>query len=183
MQRINVREPDGRLRCVISNSTRFPGLIMRGQEYDHHRTQAGLLFFNDEQTENGGLIFEGANGSTGGSLTFDAYEHDQIVQLLGVREPDAQVAGLIVTDRPEGRSLVDELEAPRVCQNTPPSGSFGARRLFAGTDGSDALLNLCDGSGTPRLRLRVSAAGESAIEFLDAAGEVVSAIGPRWTDT
>jgi len=34
----------------------------------------GFLFFNDEETENGGLIFSGADRETGGRLTFDAYE-------------------------------------------------------------------------------------------------------------
>src|SRR5262245_30905798 len=58
--RINVREEDGRLRLVVSNQERFPGLLFRGKEHPHpNRKTAGLLFFNEEQTENGGLIFGG----------------------------------------------------------------------------------------------------------------------------
>lgn len=33
VQRINIREPDGRLRCGIANTDRLPGLIMRGEEH------------------------------------------------------------------------------------------------------------------------------------------------------
>jgi hypothetical protein len=179
VERINVREPDGRLRCVISNSDRFPGLILRGGEYEHSRPQAGLLFFNDEQTENGGLIFDGADGSTGGSLTFDAYEQDQMVQLLGVSDADGQIAGLIVTDRPQ-HSLVDQFEqrSNGAAGEPAPSVQSAARRVFVGAEDGDALLNLCDGEGNPRLRLRVGATGESAIEFLDASGSVISALSP-----
>lgn len=39
-QRINIREPDGRLRCVIANTDRLPGLIMRGEEHPHRRPSA-----------------------------------------------------------------------------------------------------------------------------------------------
>src|SRR4029450_10167607 len=65
VHRINVYEPDGTLPMVISNKARFPGLIIRGKEYPHPRPQAGMLFFNDEGTENGGLIFGGRKGKDG----------------------------------------------------------------------------------------------------------------------
>jgi len=35
VQRINVIEPDGTLRMVISNQSAFPGLIAKGKEYEH----------------------------------------------------------------------------------------------------------------------------------------------------
>lgn len=60
VQRINVREPDGTLRIVMAGSQRIGGLVVEGKEYPHpSRTQAGLIFFNDEGTENGGLVFDG----------------------------------------------------------------------------------------------------------------------------
>ena len=58
VQRINLREPDGTLRMTIFSAARAPGMIVKGHEYRHPtRQSAGLLFFNDEGTENGGLIF------------------------------------------------------------------------------------------------------------------------------
>src|SRR3546814_9145304 len=36
VKRINIVEPDGKYRLVLSNSERFPGLFMEGKEYKHH---------------------------------------------------------------------------------------------------------------------------------------------------
>lgn len=66
VQRINVREPDGTLRMVISNHAHLPGVIVRGKEHPPvDRPQAGMLFYNDEGTENGGLIFGGHRNENG----------------------------------------------------------------------------------------------------------------------
>src|SRR5262249_9926008 len=60
VQRINIVEPDGTLRMVLSCKSKAPGVIIRGKEYPHpNRKTAGVLFFNDEGTENGGLSFGG----------------------------------------------------------------------------------------------------------------------------
>src|SRR5688500_6120406 len=85
VKRINVRENDGTLRTVITSASRSPGLIFRGVEKPHPsgRRHAGMIFFNDEGTENGGLVFGGrksADGkvSGGGHLSFDQFEQDQV---------------------------------------------------------------------------------------------------------
>ncbi len=45
VQRINIVEPDGTLRMVISDKTRFPGIISRGKEFPHpNRKTAGTAF-------------------------------------------------------------------------------------------------------------------------------------------
>jgi hypothetical protein len=46
VHRINVRELDGTLRMVISNTDRFPGAIVKGKEYPHPRDTAGVLFYD-----------------------------------------------------------------------------------------------------------------------------------------
>jgi len=66
VQRINVREPDGTLRMVISDSAKLPGVIVKGKEQPKvDRPQAGMIFFNDEGSENGGLIFGGKRDAHG----------------------------------------------------------------------------------------------------------------------
>src|SRR5216684_7980939 len=111
VQRINVREPDGTLRMVIADHAKLPGIIVRGKEQPLARPQAGVLFYNDEGSENGGLIFGGhrnAKGEVvdaGGSLSFDKYEANQIVQLIGVDDKEDRFAGLIVTDSPTGSEV------------------------------------------------------------------------------
>lgn len=63
VQRINIREKDGTLRMVISNTDQMPGIIYKGTDYPHpNRKTAGMIFFNEEGTENGGLSFGGRRG-------------------------------------------------------------------------------------------------------------------------
>src|SRR6186997_468418 len=105
VRRTNIREPDGTLRLVISNRARLPGVIVQGKEQPPvDRPQAGLLFYNDEGSENGGLVFSGhrnVNGDiteSGGSLSFDRYAGNQVVQLAGVHDSTDHIVGLIVSD-------------------------------------------------------------------------------------
>ena len=84
VERINVVEKDGSTRLVISNRERSPGPIQRGKPFGYPvGGRAGMIFYNDEGTEDGGLIFNGKkeNGQTHavGSLTFDQYEQDQTI--------------------------------------------------------------------------------------------------------
>ena len=165
VQRINVREPDGTLRMVISDSAHLPGVIIRGKaQAKVDRPQAGMLFYNDEGSENGGLIFGGrrdAKGNvvdSGGSLSFDRYDANQVVQLLGVDDRDNQMAGLAVS-------------------SSEPGGA-DLRRVWVGrTADGEATLALMDARGRRRIVLAVGADGDSQIEFLDASGRVVRTVG------
>ncbi|CAN5285032.1 hypothetical protein BH10PSE17_BH10PSE17_35700 [soil metagenome] len=183
--RINVREPDGTLRMVISNADSAPGIIVRGQERPHpSRRSAGLLFFNDEGTENGGLIFDGrraANGepSGGGSLTFDRLEQDQVVQMVANEQGQRRSAGLIVSDRPDGAMDLDAIERAGSLTGAEQAAAFrkanavGVQRAFIGRaeDGS-AELALRDAKGARRIVMSVAADGTSTIRFLGADGRV-----------
>src|SRR5919106_1476984 len=55
VERINIVEPDGKLRMVISNRPRSIGPIYKGKPFGYPGgTRPGIIFFNDEETENGG---------------------------------------------------------------------------------------------------------------------------------
>ncbi len=173
-QRINIREPDGTLRLTISNRTLFPGAFFKNKEVKHPRDMAGFLFFNDEGTEQGGLIYNGKlakNGkpSSGLSLTFDRYQQDQQMQLLGVDDDGTHFAGLTFND------VVDGMERPVFSAKDEAENKAGkfalTKRVFLGKGPSqNSTLQLLDASGKPRLELRVSPTGEARIVFLDAAG-------------
>ena len=61
VERINIVEPDGKLRLVISNRPRSIGPIYKGKPFGYAGgTRPGMIFFNDEGTENGGLTFTGS---------------------------------------------------------------------------------------------------------------------------
>lgn len=191
VQRINVREPDGTLRMTISSRERLPGIIIRGKEYDHSREAAGMIFFNDEGSETGGLIFSGREMDgrpvSTGSLTFDRYEQDQVVQILETENGERRFAGLLVNDRPEGRLDFAALERLRAAA-TPEerraalaqSNAGEAHRVIVGRDqDKSAQVALKDAEGRTRLIMRVEEEGTAAIEFLDAEGRVIRTIGTK----
>ncbi|HET6554721.1 MAG TPA: hypothetical protein VFG49_14430 [Dyella sp.] len=196
VQRINLVEPDGTLRMVISDKTRFPGAIYRGKEYAHPRGVAGMLFYNDEGSENGGLIFGGHKDKdgkivdSGGSLTFDKYEQDQLVQLLGAHDSSGHLAGLIVSDRSDRPIEQDFIEAAKLkampeaqrdalMQQREKDGYYGATRISV-TRGDDgvAKVSLRDAQGHPRIVMGVAADGASSLKFLDANGKLLSELTP-----
>lgn len=165
VQRINVVEPDGTLRMVLSNHDRLPGIIVHGKERAFERPQAGVLVFNDEASEIGGLIFGGRRNAqgeiedSGVSLSFDKYEANQIVQLIGVEDAENRFAGLSVGDA--------------------VSGSEVNRRIWLGRgeDGT-ATLALMDAAGRKRLLMEVKADGAAMLSILDESGRVVRSLLP-----
>lgn len=165
VQRINVVEPDGTLRMVISNHDRLPGIIVRGKERPFERPQAGMIFLNDEASEIGGLIFGGRRNAkgeimdSGASLSFDRYEANQVVQLIGVDDKENRFAGLSVTDSPSGTEV--------------------HRRIWVGRgeDGA-SVVNIMDPQGRKRIVMKVDADGTPSLVFLDAEGKVVSRMVP-----
>lgn len=175
VQRINIREPDGTIRLSLSNRTKFPGAIVRNEEHAHPRDVAGMLFFNDEGTESGGLIYSGAEGSLGKpssglSLTFDRYQQDQQVQLLGVDEEGRHYGGLSFND------VADGLKRPifsAVDESLHRQGQAAiTRRVFLGkSEKQDSVLELLDAKGNVRLELVVRPNGEALMRFLDEQGK------------
>ena len=191
VQRINVREADGTLRMVISNEGSFPGIPVRGGEVPHPSRdgRAGMLFMNDEGTELGGLIFAGKqeNGvkSSGGSLTFDGYEQDQTIQLLGIQEGRTRISGLMVSDRPDESIDFDLMSrmatmTPEEQEEASKHPSFqGAQRAFVGRNpGGDSTLVLRDAAGKARLVLSVARDGKARIAFMDDKGQVTREVTP-----
>src|SRR5258707_12941097 len=68
VERINVVEKDGTLRLVISNKARAPDPVVSGKTYPRGGgNRAGVIFFNDEGNENGGLIYGGRRDRDGNS--------------------------------------------------------------------------------------------------------------------
>jgi hypothetical protein len=191
VQRINIREPDGTLRMTISNSATAPGLIFKGTEHPFpNRQAAGILFFNDEGTENGGLLFggskKGQNVSTGGHLSFDQYEQDQVISLDQTEDHGRRRAGLTFFDRPATSiplELIDKLSTPEgsaAFDTLVKAGGFGYPRLFIGkTEERDSAVILRDAKGLARLRLSVTPAGVASVEFMDESGKVVRRIAAK----
>ncbi len=170
VERINVREPDGKLRMIIANRAMSSGPIARGKPFGYGGgNRPGIIFFNDEETENGGLVFEGKreNGvaNAGAQLSFDQYEQDQILYLTYQDENGQRITGLNVVDRPDTTG------------GRRPGPIGNAPRVFVGRDASrSAVLRLSDPFGRPRIRISVDSMGIGRIEFLDGRGHVVQTV-------
>ena len=180
VQRINVVEPDGTLRMVISNKAVFPGAIVRGKEYPHaERKTAGMLFFNDEGTENGGLIFGGSKNKDGqvesyGHLSFDQYEQDQVFTIDAGEEKGKRASAIAIWDRPD-YPITDLLGTPEekrhdFIANHPKAH---ARAYLGRSDDRSVALKLKDQEGRDRVVIRVGADGSPVIQLLDENGKVV----------
>jgi hypothetical protein len=186
VKRINLVEPGGTIRMVISNRADFPGLIVKGKEYPHDRQTAGMLFFDDEGTENGGLIFGGSKDKDGkvqswGHLSFDRYMGDQVM-VLNAEEIDGQ--------RHAGIEFVDEPDVPLklvtdALQLSPDQGKSKLRELFSGNNkpqqraylgrkfDQSSALELEDAQGRDRILISVAANGNPTMKFLDEQGKVI----------
>lgn len=65
--------------------------------------RSGIIFFNDEETEDGGLVFEGRTDggvhNAGAQLSFDQYDQDQVLYVTYDDANGQRVMGLNVVDR------------------------------------------------------------------------------------
>lgn len=193
VKRINIVEEDGTVRMVISNKQKQHSGRMDGQDMEDRERQAGIIFFNDEGDEAGGLIFgvSEKNGITnnGMSLTFDQYKNDQVLQILNnevIRNGKMQkVRGFIVNDFPEESRLLNTMEAvkeaekiedpeerqQRMMEIQQESGSRSLVFLGRSRSGNNGLF-LYDADGNPKLMIYVDQQGNPKIQTLDDEGQI-----------
>ena len=194
-ERINIVDANGTLRLVISNKDRMHPGVIGGKVLQRPRPLAGLLFFNDQGDEAGGLTLTGreADGHrvADAGLMFDQLGQDQTIGFDYTEEDGQRTAAFKVWDRPDAPlgDLIDKINAANAIQDQAERNAALARlratvppaaqRVFVGkTRDRVASVMLADAQGHDRLALKVDAAGNASIEFLDADGKVVQRVGP-----
>ena len=192
VQRLNVVDANGTLRFVLSNKDRMHPGVMDGVTINRPRPVAGMLFFNDEGDEVGGLTYSGTDDNgrrANAGIMFDQLKQDQTIGISYGENNGQRSAGLQVWDRSEqplsdliralnaANALAEGAERDAAIKAARAKAPAGPRRLFVGknTDKS-ATVSLADGQGRPRLVLRVHEDGSSSIEFLDANGKTTQRI-------
>ena len=193
VERINIVDQNGALRMVISNKDRMHPGVMDGKTINRPRPYAGVIFFNDEGDEVGGITYAGQVAgslrSASAGLTFDQLKQDQTIGLHYGEANGQRSAALEIWDRSDTplSQLIEQLNNANSIQDPAAREAAVARaraaappaprRVFVGkTLDRAAELSLADGNGQARLNLTVDAAGNPRIEFLDAQGKVVSRI-------
>lgn len=179
---------------VISNREQFPGEPWKGEENPRpdRRTMAGMLFINDEGTENGGLIQKGSLGADGQvnaglSLTFDRFRQDQVLQLLHSEQGGRVSTAFSINDEADPLKLDNEQRNAKLqslaalpaaerraeMAKLREQGLLSTNRVRIGTTNDRAsAMALSDAQGRPRLMLLVSADGKPSIMMFNDKGEV-----------
>ena len=194
-ERINIVDADGTLRLVISNKERMHPGVIGGKTIQRQRPYAGLIFFNDQGDEAGGLTLRGREKDgqrlASAGIMFDQLGQDQAIGFDYAEENGLRSAGFKVWDRPDAplSNLVDQLNAANAIQDKEKreaaiaqaraAAPKPAQRVLVGkTRDRAATVILSDAEGRSRLALKVEADGAASIEFLDADGKVVHKLGP-----
>lgn len=190
-ERINILEKNGNLRLVISNKSLSPEVLAYGKGYTPPipgGNRPGLIFYNDEGTENGGLVFMGGKDSSGkyqatGHFSFDQYNQNQVLYLTYSDSNGDQNTGLHIDDRPN-TPFWDQRVEYKKAQQLPEGPAkvellkkltekILAQRVFVGKDDSKtARVTLSDRMGKPRLQLLVDSNGIAKLNFLDQQGNI-----------
>jgi hypothetical protein len=55
--------------------------MMGGKVMSSRNRPAGMIFFNNDGDENGGLVYQGDKTGAGMAYSFDQYKNDQVMQL------------------------------------------------------------------------------------------------------
>jgi hypothetical protein len=186
VKRINVVDDKGKLDMVISGKDhQHPGIAGGKIIERKEKRPAGIIFFNENGDECGGLAFAGKtiNGKPEafGTLNFDQYGQDETLKFQYAEWNGYRRAGIIVQDRsnvvqpewgkqyaeankmkdgPEKQAALKPLLAPH-------------RAYFGKTTENTSAVLLNDGEGRKRIEMSVAANGTSKLEFLDENGKVI----------
>jgi hypothetical protein len=198
VERINIVGANGSPVLVLSNRRLIPGPSINGKNYprsvaDGRDLLSGMIFFNEQGDEVGGLIYNGIKKDSGysavGHLSFDQWKQNQVVALQYLDNGTSRRAGLRVWDRPTDVSLDKQLDRSlRLMQSSGRErdvirgeielarerGELGNERLFVGSQDQVAQVQLRDKQGRVRARLYVDAKDVARLEFLDEAGKLVA---------
>jgi hypothetical protein len=192
VKRINVRDDDGKLRMVISNKDRQHHGISDGKPIDrgkYGRPTPGIIFFNDQGDEMGGLVV-GNNGGKGhfGSFTFDKVAGDQTMGFRHLEGDDGKYeSGLTIWQQPNIpmtqllakleplNKITDRETAQKEYQKLADKGEVTTTRLFIGKrrDDDSTVIRMSDIKGKPRIVISVEKDGNPKLNFLDENGKVI----------
>jgi hypothetical protein len=162
VQRINVVDPDGKMRLIIANGARFPGAIVHGKTYPRSiDNAAGVLFLDSKGEETGGLALAKLRDTDVANLTFDyTYQLTDGIKMWKQESADGANwrAGFEIFDRRPYSGAVES--------------SQGVQRITLADENQNAQLVISDPQGRPRIRIGVDKAGEPSIVMLRPDGKV-----------
>ncbi|MCC5943743.1 MAG: hypothetical protein JJT94_02325 [Bernardetiaceae bacterium] len=207
VERINIIEPDGTVKMIITAADRFPNAndsINNRPTNPDRKKRAGLIFFNEDGIECGGFIYDGKKNpqghSAGLSLTYDQYDGDQVMQLLTEDyKEDGQrkvTSSLVFNERPAKETQEQLLKintelselyktdpklARKKQQEYQAAGLIGGspRILLGQTRSQNNGLFLFDEKGMPKAMFYIDKDNQAKLEFYDEEGNILSSFPPK----
>lgn len=200
-ERLNIVNEDGTTVIAIANNERVAPPVMDGVEYPleiagGRQYLAGMVFFNQNGDEMGGLLFNSfqfPDGTTAGvgHLSFDRFRDNQVLALQYNENRNGIRSGLTIFDRPGDGSfsrsmdLISKLYQDSLSQNErtilrdslsnlTSNRGLGGERLFLGSKNEVPQLTMNDLQGKKRIGIFIDSTNTGRIQFFDEAGNVVS---------
>ena len=194
VKKITVVGEDNLPRMVLSNEDRQHSGRMNGKEWAKRERPAGIIFFNNQGDECGGLVYQTKNKNgniiSGMSFTMDNYKDDQVLQILNDEYYSADgkafiERGISINQFPPGTNIDDrnaKLEElnkisdekerrTKIRELMQEEGSVN--RLFIGkTKGNSSGLFLSGPDGKPKMMIYVDDKGDPKIQTFNEKGEI-----------
>lgn len=169
-ERINIVEPDGIYRMVLTNGARTPGPMLEARDGAKEGVRnfpfGGVILYDRRGQEQGGF---GTGAKEGvGSMTVHALDWpggegggfgEAIASFRRIDAAGEASSGIMLMDRPPA--------------GADPTDGVDRRRIKIQTLSRDAEVLIADAAGKDRIRLRVGRDGEAFMEILDADGKQV----------
>lgn len=155
-KRININDSSGNNRVVIANTDHTPQPIVAGKTYKRAYAPAGLIFYDKNGDERGGLAITDNEETNLNALSFDYQNADAIGILAQDNKHDNYFrAGLLINDK-----------------NLSGKPGHNINRINLLTENGNAALIMKDNNEIPRIILKVDSLGNPSIEMFDKNGKL-----------
>lgn len=182
VEKLNICEANGQIKMTLFNSQNIPPLLMENEDIlPGHRQNdgiSGLMFYNNEGDECGGLIFASdidndGNTTSGMSLTMDKFKQDQVVQMNYQKINDKTQYGFTIYDRPE-HSVRESLQTLKDYSKESDMKKKqlllqelqkdNQKRIFVGHDlDGESKIALYNKNGQEKVKIYIDKEGEAAL--------------------
>ncbi|WP_333622035.1 hypothetical protein [Sphingobacterium multivorum] len=155
-ERIDIKDRSGNNRVVIANTDNIPQPIIKGKTYKRAYAPAGLIFYDKNGDERGGLAITDNEETNLNALAFDYQNADAIGILAQDNKHDNYFrAGLLINDK-----------------DLSGKPGHNINRINLLTENGNASLVMKDNNEIPRIILKVDSLGNPSIEMLEDKGKV-----------
>jgi len=193
VKKITIVGEDNLPRMVLSNEKRQHPGRMNGKELADRERPSGIIFFNNDGDECGGLVYKvkekDGKISSGMSFTMDNYKDDQVLQILNDEYYTGGKAfverGISINQYPQGSNMEErnkKLEELRLIENENErkikirelmQNEGPVNRLFIGkTKGNSSGLFLAGPDGKPKMMIYVDENGIPKIQTFSENGDI-----------